>query len=162
MPISPIPNFAHELFECVWSFCGIGAWRVKFSYFINRTQLIDILYELEDSGIEIYADCWRHNSIRFDASEIDTVISESQIIVGKFDSNHMKASTEKSHLFKSSNFRKCQFLCSVNRNSVTETWSLTFGIVCRLFQLPSFGHPHLFIFFPNPQSLTKLFLTTSP
>ena len=23
-------QFANELFECVWPFCGIGAWKVKF------------------------------------------------------------------------------------------------------------------------------------
>ena len=29
-------QFADELFECVWSFYGIGAYRVKYALFIRR------------------------------------------------------------------------------------------------------------------------------
>ena len=35
-------QFADELFECVWPFCGIGAWRVKIHFHIETTFLTEI------------------------------------------------------------------------------------------------------------------------
>ena len=35
-----LSTVADELFECVWSFCGIGAWRVKF----KKKKLMTIIF----------------------------------------------------------------------------------------------------------------------
>ena len=35
--------FADELFECVWSFCGVGAWRANFQKKKKKKKIMSFL-----------------------------------------------------------------------------------------------------------------------